>query len=437
MSKVSVIVPIYNAERTLRRCVDSILKQDYPDFELILVNDGSQDASAQIASEYAAADSRVRAITKENGGVSSARNLGLTLAGGEYVQFVDADDWLPLEAVKLLVREMEQRAPDLVVGDFFRVFEGTIGQKGSIEKGGLISRRQYADEMMKSPADLYYGVLWNKLYRRSLIEQHHVRMEEQVAYGEDMIFNLEYLLHAETIAVLKAPVYYYIRVPGSLVEQHISLNGIMNMKRTVIRYYDQFYRQIFDEQTYQDRRLIILSYYLAFSTDAVPLPLIGGTRPLGRERGADVPFARGLEDSLDATFYLTGQLADRYMETLAGKHDLTLNEMHILYLLWRAGVPCTMEEIGHYTGLGKIALTMLMVRLGSAGLVARKNLDGKKSGYVFAASQLAEELSQLETDYKTICFDGFSEEERAAYEALSRRLVDNIRRRIVQDGGKD
>ncbi len=437
MNKVSLIVPVYNAAGTLNRCVDSILKQDYPDFELILVNDGSRDDSARIAENYAASDIRVRAVSKENGGVSSARNLGLDLASGDYVQFVDSDDWLPMEAVKLLVREMEQQRADLAVGDFFRVFEGKISQKGSIDAGGVITRDQYAEAMMKTPADLYYGVLWNKLYRRDLIEKYHVRMDEKVSYGEDMIFNLEYLLHAETVAILKVPVYYYIRMPGSLIEQNVSLSGIINMKRTVIRYYERFYKKIFDEQTYQERRPVILSYFLAFSTDALTLPLIGGSRDLGKERGADVPFDPTLQDSVIARNYLAGQLMIRFLETIGVKHSLSQNETQLLYVLWRMGRPCSMEEISAYMSANRVMITMPMVRLTSAGLVRRAPMGNKKKteGFVFFAPDLEEEFRLMERDYEAVCFEGFTPEERHAYLRLSRKLYGNIRRHIVQADG--
>ena len=119
MEKVSVIVPVYNGEKCVKRCADSILNQDYPELELILVDDGSRDRSWEIMQAIAAADHRVKAIHQENGGVSSARNRALAEASGTYVQFADVDDWLPMDATKLLVREMEAQSSELVVGDFY------------------------------------------------------------------------------------------------------------------------------------------------------------------------------------------------------------------------------------------------------------------------------------------------------------------------------
>ena len=190
MEKVSVIVPVYNGEKSVKQCSDSILNQDYPDLELILVDDGSRDRSWEIIQAIASSDSRVKAVHKENGGVSSARNRALAEASGTYVQFADVDDWLPMDSTKLLVRDMEAKAAELAVGDFYRVVDGNVSEKGSIQTGGTLSLQQYANEMMLAPADLYYGVLWNKLYRRDIIERFGICMDENISYSEDMIFNL-------------------------------------------------------------------------------------------------------------------------------------------------------------------------------------------------------------------------------------------------------
>ena len=293
MEKVSVIVPVYNGEKSIERCAGSILNQDYPELELILVDDGSRDRSWEIIQAIAAADHRVKAIHQENGGVSSARNRALAEASGTYVQFADVDDWLPMDATKMLVREMEAQSAELVVGlvremeaqsaelvvgDFYRVVDGNVSEKGSIEMGGALTLQQYANAMMLSPADLYYGVLWNKLYRRDIIEQYSIRMDENISYSEDMIFNLEYLLHVKSVAILKAPVYYYQYTKGSLVDQSLNLSSTIKMKKSVIGYYNEFFRKTFDTPSYQERLPVIYGYLLAVSHDSLALPFTPGTR---------------------------------------------------------------------------------------------------------------------------------------------------------------
>lgn len=158
---VSIIVPIYNAEQTLRRCIDSILTQAFTDFELLLVDDGSCDSSGAICDEYAAQDSRIQVIHKENSGVSSSRNLAISRAQGTYLQFLDSDDWITPDATSSLVRAAQEHQCDLVISDFYRVVGERVSRKGDIDEDTVLSREEYAAYMMENPADFYYGVLWN------------------------------------------------------------------------------------------------------------------------------------------------------------------------------------------------------------------------------------------------------------------------------------
>ena len=160
---VSIIVPVYNAAKTLRRCVDSVLRQEFSDFELLLVDDGSRDDSPAICDEYAQLDGRVQVIHKKNAGVSAARNDALDRARGTYLQFLDSDDWLAPEAARLLVRAAQESRCDLVIADFYRVSGDRISHKGEIDEEGVMTREEFAGYMMENPADYYYGVLWNKL----------------------------------------------------------------------------------------------------------------------------------------------------------------------------------------------------------------------------------------------------------------------------------
>ena len=241
MSKVSIIIPVYNGEKSIPRCLDSVLAQDHKDIEVIVIDDGSKDGSFKVISEYAKKDKRIIPIHKENSGVSATRNVGLSMATGDYIQFIDVDDWLPFDSTKLLVRSMEEEDADMVIADFYRVIDDKISKKGSIRKGGVLTLAEYADKMLLSPADFYYGVIWNKLYRKKIIDDHHLIMDENISFSEDAIFNLQYLLHVDKIFVLKSPVYYYVKSEGSLVAKNLNIQSTVKMKTGVIRYYDSFY----------------------------------------------------------------------------------------------------------------------------------------------------------------------------------------------------
>ena len=412
MEKVSVIVPVYNGEKSIKRCSDSILNQDYPELELILVDDGSRDCSWEIMQALAAADHRVKAIHQENGGVSSARNRALAEASGTFVQFADVDDWLPMDATKLLVREMEAQSSELVVGDFYRVVDGNVSEKGSIASGGTLTLQQYADEMMLSPADLYYGVLWNKLYRRDIIERYGIRMDENISYSEDMIFNLEYLLHVKNIAILKAPVYYYQYTKGSLVDQSLNLSSTIKMKKNVIGYYNEFFKKTFDAPAYQERLPVIYGYLLAVSHDSLALPFTPGTRKL--TAGSDLSALSGESGTAFPmrSAILETRLLGRYLETLGRKQCLL-------------------------TGMGKPAVIVAMARLLADGLVRREAPLGGEEHFSFQAPELTEELQQLDWDVDAVCFAGFTEEELRQYRELEERIGNRILHHLQAETAKE
>ena len=129
MSKVSIIIPVYNGEKSITRCLDSVLAQDHKDIEVIVIDDGSKDGSFKVISEYAKKDKRIIPVHKENSGVSATRNVGLSMATGDYIQFIDVDDWLPFDSTKLLVRSMEEEDADMVIADFYRVIDDKISKK--------------------------------------------------------------------------------------------------------------------------------------------------------------------------------------------------------------------------------------------------------------------------------------------------------------------
>jgi glycosyltransferase involved in cell wall biosynthesis len=434
MSLVSIIVPVYNAEKYLDRCIDSILRQDYQDIELILVNDGSKDGSREIIDRYASEDSRVVAVHKENGGVSSTRNKGLELAKGEYIQFVDADDWLPFDATKLLVRAMEENDAEMVIGDFYRVVDDKVSKKGSINTPGLITRNLYADKMMLTPADLYYGVLWNKLYRHDLIREHDIKMDENISYCEDVIFNLEYLLHISRIQVLKAPVYYYVRTEGSLVMQNLNIQSTVKMKTSVIRYYNEFYKQILSEKDYESRKPIIYGYLLAVSTDSLNLPIIDSPQKLGEEGSGRIYYDEALEGSYLQFRYLSDSLMDRLLNETAQHHGMDMNEVRILYVLYRAKKDCTLDQIAAYSCLPVTACASALVKQAAARniQISSVNLVNSESiAYGLTDSALSDDFRKAEEDFRAICYQGLSEEQISQYLEMKKTITDNIRKTVL------
>lgn len=367
MPKVSIIVPVYNAQRALNRCVDSVLAQTFEDFELILADDGSTDGSPQIIDDYAARDPRVRPIHKPNTGVSDTRNTALDQARGTYVQFLDSDDWIAPEATQLMVRAMEDHDADMVVTDFYRVIGSRTARKGDIDAEGTISREDYADYMMEAPSDFYYGVLWNKLYKRMTIELHNLRMDPKISWCEDFIFNMEYVLHTRRIYPLQVPLYYYVKTEGSLVEQSAGIAGTVRMKLAVIEYYKKFYQSIYDEDDYQRRRLDVYRFFLTSAGDGGALPG-PNTKRLGLER-TPAYVDPDMRFNPLADLYLQGRMLDRCLERVASQFDLDLKDVRLLVYLRFCGTAGSRREMADYVGSGPMAVAGSLSKLRSRGWV--------------------------------------------------------------------
>lgn len=365
MPKVSIIVPVYNAEAALRRCVDSILAQEFRDFELLLMDDGSKDSSGAICDEYAALDGRVRVVHKENSGVSDTRNQALDLARGDYIQFLDADDWIVPEATRLFVYQIETSHADMVIADFYRVVGDRTSRKGSIEEEGLMTRNEFADCMAKSPADYYYGVIWNKFFRRDLIESFGIRMDASLRWCEDFIFNLEYLLHVKNVYVMRVPVYYYVKTEGSLVQQGMKIGKIVQMKLNVIEYYNRFYEKIYDEDEYAQKRPEIYSFLIDYAHDDGAIPGLPGTVKLGKERvlATQAPQIT----SFWAGIYYEQRMLDRILRTASQQHDLDPRDLKLFLYLRTFGNIGTMQEAADYVGVSQVILAALIERLAFRG----------------------------------------------------------------------
>ena len=182
---VSVIVPVYNAENTLHACVKSISEQTYRNIEIILVNDGSKDDSLSVCRALAAGDERIKIIDKPNSGVSASRNMGIECARGKYLQFADSDDYLAIDGTRQMVERAESTGSDLVIAEFFRVVGKRMIASTNLPGNEVLTQKEFARRLMDSPLNFYYGVMWNKLYRRDLIIEHDIRCCTELKWCED------------------------------------------------------------------------------------------------------------------------------------------------------------------------------------------------------------------------------------------------------------
>ena len=213
MPLVSIIVPVYKAEQWLHRCIDSILAQTMPDFELLLVNDGSPDRSGEICDEYAIKDSRVRVFHKENGGVSSARQMGLENAIGEYVIHCDPDDWVEPNMLEEMTQYAKNTQSDMVICDFFteNIYGGNLIQ----EKQNLLPIETSYNVLDKLVNLKIHGSCCNKLVRSDCLKDINFHPLDLV-YAEDELFNIKVLKQDLKVGYLNKAFYHYVHRKGSL-----------------------------------------------------------------------------------------------------------------------------------------------------------------------------------------------------------------------------
>lgn len=211
---ISVIVPIYNAERYLKHCIESLITQTEPNIEIILINDGSTDKSLVIANEYAKKDSRITVINQVNSGPSDARNKGIDLSQGKYLSFIDADDWVEIGMYKEMLNQVHDQKVDIIYSNKRIVFKNTSIEHSPLKilKRTIFKRNEIIKHIV--PLALEFGhinTMASNLYCNDMISKNKIRLNKDIKYGEDWIFNLECLKHSHSIFYVDDSFYNYRR----------------------------------------------------------------------------------------------------------------------------------------------------------------------------------------------------------------------------------
>lgn len=206
---VSIIVPVYNNGRYIKKCIESIVNQTYRKLQIILIDDGSTDESGKICDTYAEQDERIEVYHLENRGVSHTRNFGLNKAFGEYIQFVDADDCIKSNMTERLVHKMHKSDIDMVVCNYVKDFRKMKTISNFLEMPGRYTNVEYLQHTLRDPGHHYFGVVWNKLYRLRIIRDNEITFDVRVNLGEDFIFNMQYWFHSKSVLVIKDYLYIY------------------------------------------------------------------------------------------------------------------------------------------------------------------------------------------------------------------------------------
>jgi glycosyltransferase involved in cell wall biosynthesis len=215
--KVSVIIPVYNAEKYLAECIESLLCQTLKECEFIFVNDGSKDSSWEILERYKNLDSRIILIHQQNGGVSSARNKGLDIASGEYVGFVDADDYVEKDMFQVLYEFTKEDDSDVGISNFEFELDGQIGiTKYHFPLNKTLSNSYIQEEIIPYLLKTdNLNAIWNKIYKNIVLKERNVRFVEGMSLGEDALFNIKFFSKAKKARYVNYCGYHYREVPGS------------------------------------------------------------------------------------------------------------------------------------------------------------------------------------------------------------------------------
>lgn len=240
--KISVIVPVYNVEQYLPRCIDSILAQTFTDFELLLIDDGSTDRSGKICDEYANKDGRVRVFHKENEGISTTREFGINNALGEYIQFVDSDDWIDPNMFEEMHKKATNTNADIVGCSFIQEYENK----------GIKTKAIYSDKLsfLHSVISNYWGVLWKLLIRKTLFISYNIHFPKGINGGEDYYVIICLLLKANSVEFVDFYPYHYVRTNnGSFISTPTFERLMFQIKSTYL----------VEEQLHQNNRLCYFS----------------------------------------------------------------------------------------------------------------------------------------------------------------------------------
>ena len=267
---VSIIVPVYNVQNSVARCLESICAQTWKDIEVILVNDGSRDESFSICEQFREKDPRIVLVDKSNSGVSETRNCGMSLAKGKYVQFVDSDDHLLPGCTANLVAAMQRSHADLVLAPYRMMVPRKDGgydtREYSLLPAGVYNKVDYLSQLTGNAAAFYYGVLWNKLYRRDLIQMAHIRFEH-VVYAEDQLFKTRYLQVAQRFAAIDEAAYCYIQNPQSVCHTQVSAADMLRHRSRMYHTYKELCIQL---GVYDKFRLRLHGIYLSLFESPLP-----------------------------------------------------------------------------------------------------------------------------------------------------------------------
>lgn len=260
---ISIIVPVYNSEKTLHRCIQSLMCQTYKEIEILLVMDGPTDASLEIGKSLEKNDTRIRILQKVNEGVSKARNYGLTFAKGNYIQFVDSDDYIDATMCEKLMKCVDKTGATLVLCGYHHLF---------LNRDIIKIPKQLSDLAVKHPRKFlelyeagYLNMPWNKLYHKDFIRD---EFDVNLSLGEDLLFNLNYMEAIDVLGIVEEPLYYYVQQNGqdtlSSKKREDKYEIAVKLCESVKQSYETVLLKSTEEENYDEREYGLKIIYKRF-----------------------------------------------------------------------------------------------------------------------------------------------------------------------------
>lgn len=243
--KISVIVPIHNSEKYLERCIQSILNQDYQNIEVILINDGSTDSSLEIMKNYENIDSRVKVISKENSGVSDTRNIGIKASIGDYVTFIDSDDYLEKESYSVMIKALEKNDADICFASYYIINDMKKEIiKFSWEDNKVFTKKEIVNNFipriigsLKPEKRAIFGSVWRSLFKKTIID--NAIFVKDITVAEDVLFLMDTLYLSNKIVTLNFPIYNYYQHASSTLKRYKE-----NSLERSMRYHEELIKRL-------------------------------------------------------------------------------------------------------------------------------------------------------------------------------------------------
>lgn len=233
---ITIIIPIYNAEKSIEKCVNSIINQKYRNIEILLINDGSKDKSLDICKFLKGRDNRIILIDKENEKVSKTRNRGIQEAKGKYIMFVDSDDYINEDMIKKMVKGIEEF--DICTCNYNYVDNNKEIVRSKLSSFSTDESNRYIEMLQR---DFLFNPLWNKIYKTKIIKENNIKFEPNIQVGEDYLFNINYMKHTKNANYIATPMYNYVIQYNSLSKRFIerSIKEEMKIPRNLKKYYEE------------------------------------------------------------------------------------------------------------------------------------------------------------------------------------------------------